>query len=123
MWKERSFRLWGEIVPHPTSQLEQIKEKVEILNWKKITKFLHTTEDQSYGHDCDGYDYLHFVRYKAGEWIPTKSVHIDFRIPSVTYGEFLNRGNGHGVSHRPEGTYNGQWKKSLRLGQGNKHAL
>ena len=52
MWKERSIALWKEkSAPHPISEIERIKEKVNMLSWKrqKITSsFLPTSPAYSF---------------------------------------------------------------------------
>eukprot|EP01118_Nematostelium_gracile_P008364 TRINITY_DN2773_c0_g1_i11.p1 TRINITY_DN2773_c0_g1~~TRINITY_DN2773_c0_g1_i11.p1 ORF type:complete len:219 (+),score=42.71 TRINITY_DN2773_c0_g1_i11:172-828(+) len=121
MWKERSFAMWNEIVPYPTSNLEYIKEKVKMLNWKKITKFLSGTKNRNYRYEWDnGSCTLNLKRYKGEQFIPTKSVTVDFDsgVRYIRYGEYMANGNGHGISHRREGTYNGQWDGYQRHGQG-----
>eukprot|EP01118_Nematostelium_gracile_P005863 TRINITY_DN1869_c0_g3_i8.p1 TRINITY_DN1869_c0_g3~~TRINITY_DN1869_c0_g3_i8.p1 ORF type:complete len:199 (+),score=34.13 TRINITY_DN1869_c0_g3_i8:127-723(+) len=122
MWKERSVALWKKkIIDRPLSDLQWIKETVEILSWKKITKFLFNSKDGNYRYEwTKGYNSMEFNRYKGNDWIPSKSVHIDFvsGSKSIEYGEFLNGGSGHGVTHRSRGMYNGQLKHSSRHGQG-----
>eukprot|EP01118_Nematostelium_gracile_P006585 TRINITY_DN2120_c0_g5_i1.p1 TRINITY_DN2120_c0_g5~~TRINITY_DN2120_c0_g5_i1.p1 ORF type:complete len:281 (-),score=23.04 TRINITY_DN2120_c0_g5_i1:30-872(-) len=126
MWKERSIELWKETTSHPISNLEWIKENVEILNWKKITKFLSTTKDRNYRHEWSwNRTYLYLQRFKRNQWIPSKSVRVYFRSERIecndkciSYGHFLKDGNGHGVSLEFNGTYNGEWKDYSQHGQG-----
>eukprot|EP01118_Nematostelium_gracile_P005857 TRINITY_DN1869_c0_g3_i1.p1 TRINITY_DN1869_c0_g3~~TRINITY_DN1869_c0_g3_i1.p1 ORF type:complete len:285 (+),score=36.63 TRINITY_DN1869_c0_g3_i1:45-857(+) len=121
MWKERSIALWNENIGQPISDLERIKEKVEILNWKKITKFLFNKKDGNYRYEWNRKShFLKFSRYKGDDWIASKSVFVYFepRHKYIQYGEFLSGGNGYGVSHTSGGTYIGQWQNSSRHGQG-----
>eukprot|EP01118_Nematostelium_gracile_P005858 TRINITY_DN1869_c0_g3_i10.p1 TRINITY_DN1869_c0_g3~~TRINITY_DN1869_c0_g3_i10.p1 ORF type:complete len:283 (+),score=37.49 TRINITY_DN1869_c0_g3_i10:45-851(+) len=121
MWKERSIALWNENIGQPISDLERIKEKVEILNWKKITKFLFNKKDGNYRYEWDkGFQNIFFKQYNADMWIPSKSVRVSFRPINkyIDFGEFLNCGNGYGISHKPEGTYIGQLDCYDRYGQG-----
>eukprot|EP01118_Nematostelium_gracile_P006583 TRINITY_DN2120_c0_g3_i3.p1 TRINITY_DN2120_c0_g3~~TRINITY_DN2120_c0_g3_i3.p1 ORF type:complete len:180 (-),score=32.12 TRINITY_DN2120_c0_g3_i3:268-807(-) len=122
MWKERSLTLWKKIVPFPTSELEWIKEKTELLpTWKRITKFLFNKNGQNYRYEWNQrLTVFHFKRYKGGVFIPSNSVQVSFhpRNKFIKYGECLGKRSGHGISHSPHGTYIGKWRGNSRHGQG-----
>lgn len=119
-WKEVGLALWKQNIGLETAELEWVKGKVDFLTWKKMARFLNSTDHPKYRYYYDtGSGVLQLRKYKEGEYISSKSVDVDFKFAAISVGDFLEEGTGYGARYFKNGEiYVGNWLAWQLHGEG-----